>query len=93
MAIAKQFQSVGFVKGPQATRADLHLFGLAAHRDGESLNVWQPLPVGSALGMAYIMPKLRSLATYLTFGHSCTPFSERTYRSAGFASKIACMIP
>jgi len=47
------------VLGAQAAGAEVHLLGLAVNHDGHGVDIGRPLPVGVALGVAYIMAEHR----------------------------------
>jgi hypothetical protein len=62
----------GLVQGSQATRAKLHLLGLAVFVDRHLLDIRFPLALGPHMRVTHIMPKRWSFATDLTLCHDCT---------------------
>jgi hypothetical protein len=62
----------GLVQSSQATRAELHLLGLAVFVNRYLLDIRFPLALGPHIRMAHIVPERWSFATDLTLRHDCT---------------------
>jgi hypothetical protein len=50
------------VLGTQAAGAEVHPFRLTVYGDGDGVDIGRPLPIGVALGVAYIMAEHRRFA-------------------------------
>jgi hypothetical protein len=53
------------VLGAQASGAEVHPFRLTVYGDGDGVDIGRPLPIGVALGVAYIMTEHRRFAAYI----------------------------
>jgi hypothetical protein len=63
------WKNLGFVQGLQALSTHIDLARLAIHHHRALGDVGAELAVGAPLGKAYIVPELRTLATYFTLSH------------------------
>ena len=68
----RRIESSNPVHVPQATRADLDPLGSAFPVDGDLLDVWLPLALGSHVRVANAVPKRWCFAADFTLGHDCT---------------------
>ncbi len=62
-----------FILGAETPGADVDFLLSTVYDDCGSMNIGQPTPLGMFLGVAYAIPKLRSLATDITFHKSFLP--------------------
>ena len=68
----------------QAARADLDSLGAAGHEGPDTLKVWIEATVRSVICVAYAVPKLGPLATYITAFRHC---SDTSYEKSAYEDK------
>ncbi len=75
MTVSGSFSKLGL--SADTTGAQFHANFSAINGNLGGMNIGHPHPVSAPLGMAYIMPKRRGLATHFTF-HSFKRFTPLT---------------